>query len=301
MTTYRKYVDIDFKASTLELLGASNKILCQYEDAGYVMTLRQLYYQLVSRNVIVNSKTEYNRLGGIISDGRLAGLISWTAIEDRNRNLKGLRTAEDVPSALRETLDEYRIDKWQNQKFHPEVWVEKAALEGVIGGICNKLQVDFFACHGYNSQSEQWRAGRRFASYIQRGQTPIVFHLGDHDPSGFDMTRDNRDRLSMFAGVPIQVVRIALNMSQIEELKPPPNPAKMTDSRYDTYRKQFGDDCWELDALTPDYIHRLIEKSILQIRDQKAWDEMEAQETSDLRVLEMQIETMESLEGNDNG
>lgn len=289
---FRKYRDVKFKQETLDLVVQIGQITEDYEGRGIPMSLRQLYYQMVARNWIANRQSEYDRLGGVVSDARLAGLISWTAIEDRNRGLMGLRCWDGPKDAVKSVIDDYRIDKWANQPIRPEVWVEKAALEGVVGTICNKLQVDFFSCRGYNSQSEQWRAGRRFADYYRRGQKPIVFHLGDHDPSGIDMTRDNRDRLSMFAGVEVQVVRLALNMPQIEELKPPPNPTKVSDSRAQGYISKYGNECWELDALSPEYIYRLIEDAVLRVRDQALWDETTAQEAADIRVLEMTHEEL---------
>jgi hypothetical protein len=279
-----RYVDKNFSTPSLLIIRQASEIIEEYKDMA--ITLRQLYYQFVARGVIPNSVASYNKLGALINDGRMAGLISWTAIEDRGRNLMGLNHFPTPEAAISAARAEYRIDLWADQPFRPEVWVEKAALEGVIGSICNALRVDFFACRGYNSQSEQWRAGRRFARYIAKGQRPIVFHLGDHDPSGIDMTRDNRERLSLFAGTPVTVVRLALNMPQIEELKPPPNPAKNTDSRYADYRAAFGDESWELDALNPRAIQALIEEAIIKIRDNAKWDAQLRQEAEDKIYLD---------------
>lgn len=284
--TFRCYRYMEFKGDKLTLIHRASEICEQYERQHVPMSLRQLYYQLVSKNLIENSKESYNKLGGAVSDGRIAGLISWTAIEDRGRNLQGLNHADSPQSALQATLAGCSIDKWVNQPMRVEVWVEKEALIDVIGVICNQLEVDFFACKGYNSQSEQWRAGMRLAGYVRKGQRPIIFHLGDHDPSGLDMTRDNRDRLSMFAGVPVQVTRLALNMNQIDTYSPPPNYAKVSDSRYADYRNKYGEESWELDALEPRIIQGLISEAVLRVRDQKLWDEMVAQQTEDKLYLE---------------
>lgn len=276
-----------FRQEALDNIKEINSIIEEYESLGFAMSVRQVYYQLVARGKIENQANSYSKLQSLISDGRLAGLISWTAIEDRGRDLMGHQTFASPDKAISWLAkDHYRIDMWANQRFRPEVWVEKAAQEGTVGQICNKLRVDFFACKGYNSQSEQWRAGRRFARYIAKGQTPIVFHLGDHDPSGIDMTRDNRDRLSMFAGVPINLQRIALNSAQVQKYNPPPNPVKFNDSRADDYIKSFGYESWELDALSPTVIRDLIEDAILMVRDSKLWDEALKMETEDKIVLQ---------------
>lgn len=287
---YRCYESKKFTPETLKLIEMVNQIIGEYEVKGFILTLRQLYYQFVARALFENKQENYNRLGRIVSDGRMAGLISWTAIEDRQRDLKGVRHYSGPRELLDTAKATYKIDLWANQEWRPEVWVEKAALEGVIAGICGKLRVDFFATRGYNSQSEQWRAGQRFAQYITKGQRPIVFHFGDHDPSGLDMTGDNRRRLEIFCGVPVIVQRLALNMHQIEEHNPPPNPAKDTDSRFAKYREEYGDSSWELDALDPTLIQSLIYDSILKIRDPGKWGEMKEQETDDIRLIESVVE-----------
>lgn len=290
--TFRCYKQIKFTDDRLLLIRQSSDICVHYESQGIPLSLRQLYYVLVSKNLIENSKSSYDKLGSAVSDGRIAGLISWTAIEDRGRNLQGLNHYDSPEHAIKSLLAGYSIDKWVNQRYRPEVWVEKEALVDVVGAICNKLEVDFFACKGYNSQSEQWRAGQRFAQYVRKGQTPIVFHLGDHDPSGIDMTRDNRERIELFAGTPVQVVRLALNMDQIMTYDPPPNYAKVSDSRAPAYVREFGEECWELDALEPRVIQDLISDAVLKVRDQKLWDEMTAQQTEDKLMLEALVEDM---------
>ncbi|KKM79670.1 hypothetical protein LCGC14_1347500, partial [marine sediment metagenome] len=129
----------------------------------------------------------------------------------------------------------------------------------------------YFACRGYVSQSESWRAGQRIARQIGNGKEATVFHLGDHDPSGIDMTRDNRDRCEMFDALGVKVKRLALNMDQVDKWNPPPNPAKLTDSRCAKYMAEYGDESWELDALEPREIERLIERNIKKLVDMKAW------------------------------
>lgn len=291
--TYRRYeAEKRLNQETLQLIDRVNDIIEEFN--GYSMSVRQVYYQMVARGFTggENSGKMYNRIQGVINTGRMQGLISWDAIEDRGRNLRGLNTFESVDQILKAARNEYRIDLWKDQQWRPEVWIEKDALSGVISGICNRLRVNFFASKGYNSQSEQWRAGRRLAGYVQKGQRPIIFHLGDHDPSGIDMTRDNQERLSLFAGVPIIVQRLALNMSQVEEFNPPPNPAKITDSRSSDYIERYGDESWELDALSPRYIETLIEQAVLKIRDPDVWNMSLANENHDLEKFDIMLEQM---------
>lgn len=287
---YRCYVEKNFQAGSMELIRQANIIISEYDAKGFPLTLRQLYYQFVARGLLANQQANYNRLGNVVSDGRLAGLISWYSIEDRTRNLRGLQTYDSPKEVLQAARESYRRDLWEGQPCRPEVWVEKDALIGLIEPICNELRVNYFGCRGYNSQSEQWNAGQRFARYYQKGQRPVVLHLGDHDPSGVDMTRDNSERLSMFAGVNVTVIRLALNMAQVEELKPPPNPTKLTDSRADQYIAKYGNQSWELDALSPEYIAGLIRYHVLTFRDPAKWNEALSVEAEDKNQLDIMME-----------
>lgn len=270
-----EYVQKRFQASSLAIIDMANQIIDEYQQQGFSLTLRQLYYQFVSRDLISNTQREYKRLGGIINDARLAGLIDWYAIEDRTRALRGLSHWDNPSEIIRSAAQSYRIDKWAEQKYRPEVWIEKDALVGVIEQVCNHHDISFFSCRGYTSQSEMWAAAQRFQGYMRNGQRPYLIHLGDHDPSGKDMTRDIEDRLSLFLDTPepFPVRRIALNWDQIEEYAPPPNPAKITDSRAHGYIAEFGKESWELDALEPSVIVDLIEEEIYAIRDLDCWKE----------------------------
>jgi len=258
-----------FNAKSQKLITQANDIIVEYRRSGLGLTLRQLYYQLVARGNLANEQKNYKRLGSLLSNARLAGLVDWDALEDRTRNLKGFNGSDiDVPSYISGIASGYHVDLWEGQENYIEVWVEKEALAGVVERACGLMACNFFSCRGFNSQSEQYRAGKRFHSKGHyEGRECFVLHLGDHDPSGMDMTRDNIDRLSMFSGGNVTLKRVALNMDQIEELKPPPNPAKETDSRAQGYIKEFGRSSWELDALPPDYIVNLIKGEISKLVD----------------------------------
>jgi len=295
-----KYQSFNFAAPTLQVIEQANQIIREYMDDGFVLTLRQLYYQFVARDLMANSQRNYKRLGTIISDGRLAGLIDWEAIEDRTRNLQINPHWEDPAHIIHSAAAGYRIDLWADQPYRVEVWIEKEALAGVVEKPCRDLDVPFFSCRGYVSQSEQRKAGVRFLTYRRNNQPVILLHLGDHDPSGIDMTRDNGDRLDMFSRYSgaVEVERIALNMDQIDELDPPPNPAKLTDSRATDYIARFGHNSWELDALEPRYLDRLIRAKVEHYMDRTRMDAMiERQEAERQRLYEI----ASSLEDWDNG
>jgi len=279
------YIKKGFNSKSLEQIGIANVIIEEYQNQGFDLTLRQLYYQMVAHGHIENTMRSYKNFGNLLDNARLTGMVDWKAIVDRTRNVQEnphwSAPADIIDSAYRS----YRVDFWQFQPYRPEIWIEKDALIGIISGVCRDFDVPYFACRGYTSQSEMWGAAQRMLRHKKRGQTPVVFYLGDHDPSGIDMTRDVEDRLEMFIGTRITVVRLALNWEQVEQYNPPPNPAKLTDSRVENYIAQFGESSWELDALDPVAIRNLIEGALLKIIDQERWDNAVARQEHDKRLL----------------
>jgi len=284
--TCESFETIKLQEKSLVLIEKANAIIDEYQRRGFRLTLRQLFYQFVSRQAIGNTLAEYKRLGIVVKNARRAGLIDWGTIEDRTRNVQRLSTWQAPSSIIEDCAAQYREDLWESQVFRPEVWIEKDALLGVIEGVCEEFRVPYFACRGNNSESEQYKAGKRFQDHLARGLTPIVLHLGDHDPNGLDMSRDNRERLAMFARGNVEVRRLALNMDQIERYSPPPNSAKEADTRFEAYAAEFGPNCWELDALDPTVIADLIRTEIEGLIDAAAWDEARAQEDANRAKLE---------------
>lgn len=284
------YVPKAFGPEKEILIDTCDKICVEYSNQGYELTLRQLFYQLVSRDVVPNTQSEYKKLGDLLGDARMAGMINWHHIVDRTRNLMGNAHWEKPSDVVGQAVKRYAIDKWEDQPHYCEVWIEKQALEGVIEGICGRLDVPFFACRGYTSISEMWSAGQRLLSRLERNKEVHIIHLGDHDPSGIDMSRDIKARLDVFVSshmsdARVHVMRVALNMPQIERLKPPPNPAKLTDSRASDYIAKYGESSWELDALDPAELNGIIERAVTRYRDQDTWDQSCEKEEKGRRTL----------------
>ena len=272
------YISRTFSSESLKTIATANRILEEYAAQGYDLTLRQLYYQFVARGLIANKNSEYKKLGAVISDARLAGEIDWDHITDRTRNLRSYSHWGSPREIVEACAKQFRFDKWAKQRNYVEVWVEKDALLGVVQVACQPLDVPYFSCRGYTSQSEMWSAAMRLIRQLRAGKQVYVIHLGDHDPSGIDMSRDIRERIEMFLSRHLEgtrkfeLNRIAMNMDQVERYSPPPNPAKITDSRAARYIKEYGDESWELDALEPSLLTALIQDSVSKLRDQELWD-----------------------------
>ncbi len=268
-----------FHAAARETLDQANTIIAEYQAQGFSMTIRQLHYQFVARKLYENTFKQYKRLIDIISRGRLAGEVDWEAIVDMTRYVRDEYPSPDSEYLpfLKKAAASWKIDWWSDQKYQPIVLIEKDSLVNTIDRKCEEYQVPYLPCRGYTSQSEQWRLGLRLRQLKEDGYTPIIFHFGDHDPSGLDMTRDNEDRLWMFGGFPVELRRLALNMDQIQEYDPPPNPVKPKDARSDNYKEHYGEECWELDALAPPVIASILDKEILSILDMKKFEARKAE------------------------
>lgn len=266
-------------SKSIELVDLANSIIEDYELEGYTLTLRQLYYQFVAKDLIPNTERSYKNLGNVITKGRIAGLIDWDAIEDRNRQFCTHWWRTSVRRIINQLPQYIRHNPWLSQGFYVEVWVEKEALGNVVAKACDDYLVPYMSCKGYLSASEAYRAGKRFKEKEYEGKRGVMIHLGDHDPSGVDMTRDNTERLEMFArSHDIEVRRIALNMNQVKELNLPPNPAKITDSRAKEYIKRYGQLSWELDALEPSYLEEIIRDTYQEYIDWDSWHDCIARE-----------------------
>lgn len=175
------FIPKSFQARTLTTIEQANSIITEYQRQGYMLTLRQLYYQFVARDLIANSQREYNKLGRTISDARLAGLIDWTAIDNRVRNVCRNEHWDTASEIIADAVGWFSKDKLRDQVYYVEVWSEKEALVGVIEGVCQEIEMPHFACCGYNSQSEMCRAGRRFKDATAAGKQPLIIHLGDYN------------------------------------------------------------------------------------------------------------------------
>lgn len=268
-----QFITKDFSAKSAETISFVLRILDEYRKQGYRLSLRQLYYQLVARDYIENSIRSYKNLGNLVSNARLAGIVDWEMIEDRNRDTVIPQHWESPGEILETASKAFRIDKWRDQPYHIEVMVEKDALSGVLEPVCRALDIGITANKGYSSSSTMYEIGKRIETKISEKKQICVFYLGDHDPSGIDMTRDVTDRLRLFSyDRHLEVVRLALNWEQIIKWRPPENPAKETDARFAGYARLFGNSSWELDAIEPANLAKLVTDAVLALRDEKLWD-----------------------------
>jgi len=268
------FITKGFSPISSTMIDVANQILDEYRAQNFRLSLRQLYYQLVSRDYIPNNQRSYKNLGALISNARQAGLIDWEMIEDRNRETVTPGHWESPAQIVEAAARQFRIDKWKEQPWHVEVMVEKDALSGVLEPVCRVLDIGITANKGYSSSSTMYEIGKRLDDKRSEGKQIRVFYLGDHDPSGIDMTRDVEERLKMYSRLDdIEVVRLALNWDQVEQWQPPENPAKETDARFRAYVVEYGSSSWELDAIEPRALAALVTDAVQELLDEDAWRE----------------------------
>lgn len=300
-----KFRDVRLSNSNKERLEDINSIIVEYQEEGYKLTLRQLYYQLVSRDVIPNKQSEYSKLSTLLKEGRMGGIVDWDAIEDRLRQPSSPSSWDTPQDAMNALIAQYKLPRMEGQKNYIEVWVEKDALSGVLKRVTEKYHIPILVNRGYSSASAMFDAYNRFrngineilSSHDSGVENVIIFYLGDFDPSGMDMIRDVEDRIREFAtkhfeSFPLDVIPIALTKEQIRKYNPPPNPAKRTDPRAKKFIDEHGATSWEVDALPPNVLNKLLEAAIKKHININRYKEIVSREDADKNKLEALMEQL---------
>ena len=271
------YTYINYRKGTLAKLAHIAKITEKYMKMNYKLTVRQLFYQLVTCNRVPNNAKSYDRIVKLVKKGRTTGHIDWNSIEDRTRIPVMLNPYHSVSEFLREEAKRYCVPRWDNQPHYVEVMVEKEALIGILAPVALEYGVTLLSNKGYSSASAMHEAALRIKKKMREGKICHVLYLGDHDPSGVDMTRDIKNRLTGF-GCKVEVERIALTREQVEEYNLPPDQVKYSDSRTPEYIKLHGIKSWELDALNPQDLQDILRKGITKYLDPEKYGAMLADE-----------------------
>ena len=240
---------------------------------------------------------------------RLAGLVDWDVIEDRVRTPTKASEWDDIQDLVSSAIAAYRLPRWSNQRNYVELWCEKDALRSVIEPITEDLHITLMVNRGYSSISAMYDSSKRIRKAMAIGQHPTILYLGDFDPSGEDMVRDVRSRLGLLradgdtrtgedpeeqwpefmddqnAEIKLTVKKIALTPAQIKQYKPPTNPAKVTDSRYQSFSDQHGDFSYEVDALPPQALMRIVRGAIEDLMDMDLYKEWIVKEEIEKKKL----------------
>jgi hypothetical protein len=293
-----KYKDAETKeprlweANPQTLLQNCQRITAYYMKRSIKLTLRQLYYQLVSEGLIPNAIEIYGRIGDFVTDARYAGLLDWDAIEDRARAQMQRQDWTDVEDRIESAVYSYRLPRWDDQDEYIELFTEKDALVSVLRPITDRWHIRLCVNKGYASASVMYELAKRLAEKIKEGKRVTCLYVGDHDASGLDMVRDVRERVTEFLEkgktyvVPeFTIEPVALTDEQVRLYKPPPNPAKISDPRAAWYIQKYGRSSWEVDALKPDVMIQIVEDAVIAHVDVDKYNAVIAKEEKDKDVI----------------
>lgn len=273
---------------TTYLIAAISRILDEHRQYGK-LTVRQVYYQLVTKGVIKNSKVSYQIYDHHLTTGRKAGVIPWDAFEDRARffyaekkphyDISNIDSVEGEIQSWFYTIlgnslsNNYDLPMWKNQAYYVEVWVEKDALAGFLSPVCESLGVGLVVSRGYTSYTFKAEANRRFENmlYGEQNRSPVILYLGDLDPSGYDIYRCLNDELKN-----VSVQRIGLLPGDVNQFGLISNPINTNDRRMEGFKKLFpelGDNVYELDALPPGELTDRTRRNVLSYFDQDIFEQ----------------------------
>lgn len=271
---------MSLQKKTLNLIEAAATVLEDYHP----MTLRQVYYQLVSKHVIENTKSQYQRLSNALVKARQEGIIPFEWMEDRVRRPRVVSMWQDLPDFIETVRHAYRRDIWNDQSCYVEVWLEKDALSGVFEGITQEYGVTLVVGRGYNS----WSAYKGMADRIsEQGKPAVILYFGDFDPSGEDIVRALKEGLTFF-GISPKIIKMALTKQDVIDYHLPPDFTKKTDTRAKKFVEKYGDIAVELDALPMPVLQQKVREAIEANLDLESlgWvREIEEQERQNLRAM----------------
>ncbi len=274
--------------ASLELIDASIKILESIQPC----SVRAVCYQLFMLKLMTDmGKNSTGAVGKQLVYARENGLIPWGWIVDETREAEAIASWDSPESIIRGAVAQYRKDYWAMQPRRVEVWSEKGTIRGTVAPILKKYGVTFRVMHGYGSATSI----KGIADETLSSDKPMtVFYIGDHDPSGRHMSEiDLPDRLARYGGY-ATIVRLALDDTDIQaDSKLPWFPAsdKTGDSRHKWFTKEFGERCWEVDALSPPVLRDRLDEAIADMLDLDAWNHA-------IRIEQAEVDSMQSILGN---
>jgi hypothetical protein len=268
---------------TSKLIKMAAEILRQYHP----MTVRQVYYQLVSRQVIENSRSAYQSVSKALVAARREGLIPWAHIEDRLRRPRCAPMWSGLLDFAVTAAGCYRRDVWKTQPARIEVWLEKDALSGIFEDELDSYGVTLNVGRGFDG----WDSIHNAASRL--GDGDVILYFGDFDPSGEDMVRSLRERLDDQGARP-EIVKCALTIGDIEAYGLPADFTKASDTRSAAFVAKWGDVSVELDALPIEVLRERIVGEVEQRMDLTALQIVRAAEDEERRHL---VQALQAIGG----
>lgn len=272
---------------TQGLVEAIGMIVDEYDR----MTIRQLYYQLVSRGVIEKTESAYKRVCDVSGQMRIRGDLPYGKIADGNRQRRRVAQWSSARDLMVSAVNQYRKDYWLHQPEHIEVWCEKDALSGVLMPICEEWGVHYVATRGNPSMTLIYESAMDMYAHAQ---LDTIIYVGDHDASGRGISDRLEEQFAMHE-IDVVVERVAVNPDQIAVYGLPTRPGKKSDSQQAKFAAEFGDASVEVDALPPDVLTDIVANGITSRIDWETWSADKRTEDIEQASLEAYIADLTAL------
>jgi hypothetical protein len=258
---------------SLALLENVHAVLATFR-AYLPVTLRQVFYRLVSTVGYPKDERAYHRLGDLLNRARRAGLLEWDAIRDdgfTRRSPVFWDSPADWADTVLESAKRYRCDRQSGQERRLVLWCEAGGMVPQLERVAAEYSVPVYSSGGFDSVTAKHEVAVEFS----RLGLSTVLHIGDHDPSGVHMfgslDEDVRAFLERLGG-DVQFVRLAVTREHIQEMGLPTAPAKETD------RRSFSGDTVQAEAIPPDALARIVRQAIVDRIDGGTFDWVLSQE-----------------------
>jgi len=249
------------------------KAMYEIADDSQPITGRGVGYKLFSLNLIpsMDRNVMVGTVYRLLKEAREEGIIPWEWIVDESRDLEQVATWDNPADYMRSVARSYRRDFWQQQPERIEVWSEKGTIRGVLQPVLDEYGVGFRVMHGFGSATVI-----NDISQTDDDRPLTILYVGDFDPSGLYMSEcDIPQRLSRYGGDHVSVRRIALLRADCTLLgrRPAFNvKEKSKDTRAPWFRKNYGQLCWELDAMDSNDLRSRVEDEIKNHIEPIAWE-----------------------------
>jgi hypothetical protein len=265
------------------------RVMYEIAKATQPITGRGIGYKLFARGLIPSmGKTSMQKVYRLLVIAREKGIIPWHWIVDETRGLERLTTWRDPAEYAEQAPFNYRRDWWDEQPHRVEIWSEKGTVRGLLNPVFEEYAVGFRVMHGFTSSTEA-----HDIAWTDDSCDLIAIYVGDYDPSGLCMSeRDLPARLVKYEGQHVKLRRIALTREQAEgrNLLSFPVSDKRKDPRYNWFVANYGQQCWELDAMDPNDLRNLVETEIKSLIDEEVWQRSKARSEAEQQSLELVLQ-----------
>ena len=260
------------------IIARAKEIVDSYVDTK--VTLRQLFYRLVSDGTLDNTEGDYGHLSSKTAEARRDGLFP--DLIDNNRSIWGLRSWDSPQEAIAHWRMDYCRDRTEGQECAIYLGVEKAGLVDQLWSWFGNYGVSILSTGSYASQTYLDRIN---VHLIAENRPAVLIYGGDFDPSGEDIYRHLVARTHFD-----HKKKIALTYEQVQEYNLVINPGKSADNRAKAFVKKYGTNMQvELNALTPEHLQNLY-----TLEFERHWDndkfkaalEQEAEDKAQLAIWE---------------